>query len=63
MQPGGPQALRTDIQIRNIINTISESDSPSVRIVKDPRDNTLYYLKLNGEIYQVDLASAISTLL
>lgn len=63
VQPGGPQALRSDIQIRNIINTISESDSPSVRIVKDPRDNTLYYLKLNGEIYQVDLRSATSSLL
>lgn len=59
---GGPQALRSDIQIRNIINTVSESESASVRIVKDPRDNTLYYLKSNGEIYQVDLAGT-STLL
>lgn len=63
VQPGGPQALRSDIQIRHIVNTISESDSPSVRIVKDPRDRTLYYLKLNGEIYRVDLASGTSTLL
>ena len=56
-----PQALHSGIQIRNVINTFSSS--PSVRIAKDPRDNTLYYLKQNGEIYQVDLASATSKLL
>lgn len=55
-----PEALRSDIRIRNIINTISVS--PSVRIVKDPRNNTLYYLKRNGEIYRLNLASSSSTL-
>ncbi|MEH2066756.1 MAG: PQQ-dependent sugar dehydrogenase [Nostoc sp.] len=55
-----PQALRSDIQIRNILNTASIS--PSVRIVKDPRNNTLYYLKRNGEIYKVNLALSTSTL-
>lgn len=55
-----PQVLRTDIQIRNVMNTTS--DSPSIRIAKDPRDNTLYYLKANGEIYQVDLATSKSRL-
>ncbi|MBN3949997.1 MAG: PQQ-dependent sugar dehydrogenase [Nostoc sp. NMS7] len=55
-----PKALRPNIQIRNIINTLSVS--PSVRIVKDPRNNTLYYLKLNGEIYRVNLGSSTSTL-
>ncbi|MHC5775605.1 PQQ-dependent sugar dehydrogenase [Nostoc sp.] len=55
-----PQALRPDIKIRNIINTLSVS--PSVRIAKDPRNNTLYYLKQNGEIYQVNLAASTSTL-
>jgi glucose/arabinose dehydrogenase len=55
-----PQSLRSNIQIRNVMNTLSES--PSVRIAKDPRNNTLYYLKLNGEIYQVNLASSSSTL-
>jgi hypothetical protein len=56
-----PQSLRSDIQIRNVMNTLS--NSPSVRIAKDPRDNTLYYLKLNGEIYQVNLSSSSSILL
>ncbi|MDZ7965358.1 MAG: PQQ-dependent sugar dehydrogenase [Nostoc sp. DedSLP03] len=55
-----PQSLRPDIKVRNIINTLSVS--PSVRIVKDPRNNTLYYLKRNGEIYQVNLASSTKTL-
>ncbi|MHC5729115.1 MAG: hypothetical protein ACYTXY_34360, partial [Nostoc sp.] len=55
-----PKALRPNIQIRNILNTLSVS--PSVRIVKDPRNNTLYYLKLNGEIYRVNLGSSTSTL-
>lgn len=55
-----PQALRPDIKVRNIINTLSVS--PSVRIVKDPRNNTLYYLKRNGEIYRVNLGSSTSTL-
>ncbi|MBW4640585.1 MAG: hypothetical protein KME05_20625 [Gloeocapsa sp. UFS-A4-WI-NPMV-4B04] len=55
-----PQSLRTDVKVRNITNTLSTS--PSVRIVKDPRNNTLYYLKLNGEIYQVNLATGKSIL-
>ncbi|MFN6486402.1 MULTISPECIES: PQQ-dependent sugar dehydrogenase [unclassified Nostoc] len=55
-----PQALRSDIKIRNIINTLSVS--PSVRIAKDPRNNTLYYLKRNGDIYRVNLALLNSTL-
>ncbi|MEH2463900.1 PQQ-dependent sugar dehydrogenase [Nostoc sp.] len=56
-----PQALRSDIRIRKIISTFS-TISPSVRIAKDPRNNTLYYLKRNGEIYQVNLALSTSTL-
>lgn len=55
-----PKALRPDIQIRNIMNTLSVS--PSVRIAKDPRNNTLYYLKQNGDIYRVNLGSSNSTL-
>ncbi|MDZ8224321.1 MULTISPECIES: PQQ-dependent sugar dehydrogenase [unclassified Nostoc] len=55
-----PKALRPDIQIRNITNTLSVS--PSVRIVKDPRNNTLYYLKQNGDIYQVNLGLSNSKL-
>ena len=52
--------MRTDVKVRNVTNTLSTS--PSVRLVKDPRNNTLYYLKLNGEIYQVNLATGKSTL-
>lgn len=55
-----PEALRSDVKIRNIVNT--KSISPSVRIVKDPRNNTLYYLKRNGEIYRVNLGSSTTTL-
>ncbi|WP_392530732.1 PQQ-dependent sugar dehydrogenase [Nostoc sp. C117] len=55
-----PKALRADIHIRNIMNTVAVS--PSVRIAKDPRNNTLYYLKQNGDIYQVNLALSTSTL-
>lgn len=55
-----PKALRPDIQIRNITNTLSVS--ASVRIVKDPRNNTLYYLKQNGDIYQVNLGLSNSRL-
>jgi Glucose / Sorbosone dehydrogenase len=55
-----PESLRPDIKIRNIINT--PSTSPSVRIAKDPRNNTLYYLKRNGDIYQVNLSLSTSTL-
>lgn len=56
-----PQVLRSDIQIRNIMTTLAAS--PSIRLAKDSRDNTLYYLKLNGEIYKVNLNSSNSTLI
>lgn len=55
-----PQALRTNVKVRNIMNTLATS--PSIRIAKDPRNNTLYYLKYNGEIYRVNLGSSSSTL-
>lgn len=55
-----PQALRPDIKIRNIMTTLSTSDS--IRLAKDPQNNTLYYLKQNGGIYQVNLNSSNSIL-
>jgi glucose/arabinose dehydrogenase len=55
-----PQALRPDLKVRNVMNTLSASHS--IRIAKDPRNNTLYYLKENGEIYRVNLRSSKSTL-
>ncbi len=51
-----PQSLRSDIQIRNVLNTLSTS--PSIRIAKDPRNQTLYYLKQNGDIYRVNLGTS-----
>jgi len=48
-----PVVLNTNLQIRLILNTTAAN--PSVRIAKDPRNNQLYYLKINGDIYQVNL--------
>lgn len=50
-----PQSLRSDIKIRNVLNTLATS--PSIRIAKDPRNQTLYYLKQNGDIYRVNLGA------
>jgi hypothetical protein len=55
-----PISLRSDIRIRKITDTVAAS--ASVRLVRDPRNNTLYYLKLNGDIYRVNLATATSQL-
>src|SRR5262245_58542776 len=49
-----PVALNTNLQIRLVLNTSTGSGN-SVRIAKDPRNNQLYYSKLNGDIYQVNL--------
>lgn len=51
-----PQSLRSNIQIRNVLNTLT--NSPSIRIAKDPRNQTLYYLKQNGDIYRVNLGTS-----
>jgi hypothetical protein len=48
-----PFLLSTNLQLRLILNTTNSSGEHSVRIAKDPRNNRLYYLKLNGDIYQV----------
>jgi len=56
-----PQSLRSDIAVRHIMDTFTAAAAPSVRIAKDPRDDTLYYLKMNGEIFRVNLATATST--
>ena len=54
--PASPFAINTNLQIRLVLNTIN-SVANSVRIAKDPRNGQLYYLKLNGDIFQVTLAS------
>ncbi|MHB8524000.1 MAG: PQQ-dependent sugar dehydrogenase [Limisphaerales bacterium] len=53
-----PLALNTNLQIRLVMNTTDSTGAHSVRIHKDPRNNRLYYLKFNGDIYQVNLSAA-----
>src|SRR5436189_1757482 len=54
MIQSAPVVLNPNLQIRLILNTTTGSGN-SVRIAKDPRNNQLYYLKMNGDIYQVNL--------
>jgi len=49
-----PVVLNTNLQIRLVLNTSTGSGN-SVRIAKDPRNQQLYYLRMNGDIYQVNL--------
>lgn len=49
-----PAVLNTNLQIRLVLNTSTGSGN-SVRIAKDPRNQQLYYLRMNGDIYQVNL--------
>ncbi len=48
-----PVALNTNLQIRLVLNTTNNSQN--VRIAKDPRNNQLYFLKINGDIYKLNL--------
>ena len=56
-QVSAPVALDTRLGVRFLMNTASADGAHSVRLVKDPRDETLYYLKLNGDIYHVAWSS------
>src|SRR6185436_11951326 len=38
-----------------VMNTTNSSGANSVRLAKDPRNNQLYYLKINGDIFRVNL--------
>src|SRR6266567_3433706 len=49
-----PVLLNTNLQIRLIMNTTNGGPN-SVRLAKDPRNNQLYYLKINGDIFRVNL--------
>jgi hypothetical protein len=49
-----PVVLNTNLQIRLVLNTSTGSGN-SVRLAKDPRNQQLYYLRMNGDIYQVNL--------
>jgi hypothetical protein len=50
-----PVLLNTNLQIRLVMNTTNSSGQNSVRLAKDPRNNQLYYLKINGDIFRVNL--------
>lgn len=56
-----PHSLRSDITVRKLLVTATPSASP-IRIVKDPRNSILYYLKRSGDIYRVNIAAGTSTL-
>jgi len=48
-----PVAINPTLQIRLVLNTTNNSQN--VRIAKDPRNNQLYFLKINGDIYKLNL--------
>src|SRR5882672_2862893 len=48
-----PVAINPNLQIRLVLNTTNNSQN--VRIAKDPRNNQLYFLKINGDIYKLNL--------
>jgi hypothetical protein len=50
-----PFVLNPNLQIRLLLNTTNSTGAASVRIAKDPRNNQLYYLKFNGDIFQITL--------
>lgn len=56
MASADPVSLDPQIKIRLVLSTAVPSGPNSVRIARDPRNNDLYYLKINGDIYHVNLA-------
>src|SRR5436309_13389306 len=50
-----PVAINPNLQIRLVLN--NTNNSQNVRIAKDPRNNQLYFLQINGDIFRVDLHS------
>src|SRR6266850_2596180 len=53
--PSAPFVINTNLQMRLVMHTTNSSGASSIRIVKDPRNDQLYYLKENGDIYRVNL--------
>jgi hypothetical protein len=41
--------------------TTNSSGARSIRIAKDPRDNQLYYLKFNGDVFRLDVMAGDGT--
>ncbi|HSU53313.1 MAG TPA: PQQ-dependent sugar dehydrogenase [Candidatus Dormibacteraeota bacterium] len=58
---GAPFTVNTNLQFRLLLNTVAASGANSVRLAKDPRNNQLYYLKLNGDIYRLDVLPGAGT--
>jgi len=56
-----PSVLNTNLQLRLVLNTTNSTGQPSVRIAKDPRNNQLYYLKINGDVFQLQLDSGTNS--
>ncbi len=59
--PAAPVVLNTNLQIRLVLYTTNASGAASVRLARDPRNSTLYYLKNNGDIYSVSLKNDSSS--
>jgi len=49
-----PTVINTNLHVRFLLNTTNGSGAHSIRIAKDPRNNQLYYLKFNGDVYRLD---------
>jgi hypothetical protein len=56
---GDPKIEIPGLAIRRL-TTVPSHEFP-IRIVKDPRNNILYYLRLNGDIYQLHIAPGTNT--
>src|SRR5205085_12556714 len=51
-----PVVLNPNLHLRLVVNTTNSSTTDhSVRIAKDPRNNQLYYLRLSGDIFRLNL--------
>ena len=48
-----PAVLDSELKIRNVLNTGVDS----FRLVLNPADGALYYLKVNGDLYRVNLSN------
>ena len=50
-----PAVLDPNLQLRLVMYTTNSSGAPSIRIARDPRNDQLYYLKENGDIFLLNL--------
>jgi hypothetical protein len=56
---GAPQPVHPSVRVRHLMN--AAAGSLPIRIVKDPRDNALYYLKQSGSIYRITVNPGTNT--